>query len=100
MNNSWRFFNPQSRKITKQLTFTVYTVAIIVVSLYPTSPDETLFAWDKLGHFLAYMVMLLIGFMAFPSKKRPFYHPPLYPDAGPHFRMGTRICARSRYLMA
>ena len=48
--------------------FGLYVLLIIYLSLSPSNATIKLQSWDKVGHFLAYTVMILLAFLTFPAK--------------------------------
>lgn len=47
--------------------FLLYTLLVVFVSLTPSDASITLAGWDKVGHFGAYGVMVVLAFLTFRS---------------------------------
>jgi VanZ family protein len=52
-----------------RLGFVLYVLVIVVLSLFPSGDTASIGVWDKVGHFLAYALMTLIGLFAFESRR-------------------------------
>ena len=50
------------------LVFTLYVIFVIFVSLFPSVGGISHWHTDKIGHFFAYMGMVIIAFLTFKKK--------------------------------
>jgi LPXTG-motif cell wall-anchored protein len=58
-----------SRSSIPKLAFWTCALAVLLLSLLPTSPDLPSTGWDKSNHFLGFFSLALLGLLAYRSRR-------------------------------